>query len=67
MDVHQFVGHIACDAESLSEIVIPIIVDDEVIGVLDIDSPSYNRFTLNDQMILEDVVKIIEKDVFCKA
>ncbi|MBS5368662.1 MAG: GAF domain-containing protein [Longibaculum muris] len=67
LDVHQFVGHIACDAESLSEIVIPIIVDDEVIGVLDIDSPSYNRFTLNDQMILEDVVKIIEKDVFCKA
>ncbi|MCD8028981.1 MAG: GAF domain-containing protein [Erysipelotrichaceae bacterium] len=66
-DVHQFSGHIACDSESLSEIVIPIIVNDKVVGVLDIDSPSYNRFNIKDKDILEDVVKVIEKDVFEKV
>lgn len=48
-DVHQFAGHIACDSESLSEIVVPIIVNDQVVGVLDIDSPHYNRFTNKDK------------------
>ena len=44
-DVHEFPGHIACDAATQSEIVIPLILDDTVIGVLDIDSPIKNRFT----------------------
>lgn len=44
-DVHQFPGHIACDAASNSELVIPIIKDDKVYGVLDLDSPEKGRFT----------------------
>ena len=48
-DVHQFPGHIACDARSNSEIVIPLIKNDEIIGVLDIDSPLKNRFTKDDK------------------
>lgn len=63
-DVHQFIGHIACDENSLSEIVLPIIVKNEVIGVLDIDSPIYNRFSLKDEEILKNIVEIIEKCVF---
>ena len=63
-DVHQFIGHIACDSASRSEIVLPVTVNDEVIGVLDIDSPYYNRFTLKDEEILKNVVEIIEECVF---
>lgn len=52
-DVHSFPGHIACDAASQSEIVIPLIKNDKLIGVLDIDSPIKNRFTETDQVYLE--------------
>ena len=52
-DVHQFVGHIACDAESRSEIVVPLICDGELIGVLDIDSPTVDRFSAADQLGVE--------------
>ncbi|HSJ38602.1 MAG TPA: GAF domain-containing protein [Planococcus sp. (in: firmicutes)] len=52
-DVHQFPGHIACDAASRSEVVVPLIKDGEVIGVLDIDSPELSRFTDEDQKGLE--------------
>ena len=62
-DVNSFKGHIACSNLSKSEIVIPIIKNDEVKGVLDIDSPIYNRFNKNDKEQLEIVVKIIE-DIF---
>ena len=62
-DVNSFKGHIACSSLSKSEIVIPIIKNDEVKGVLDIDSPIYNRFNKNDKEQLEIVVKIIE-DIF---
>ena len=48
-DVHAFPGHIACDANSKSEIVIPIHVNDEIIGVLDIDAPITDRFTNEDK------------------
>ena len=58
-DVHQFPGHIACDCASNSEIVIPIFDGDEVVGVLDIDSPSLNRFTDDDKNGLEPVAKAI--------
>nr|WP_326187548.1 GAF domain-containing protein [Exiguobacterium indicum] len=52
-DVHQFPGHIACDAVSNSEIVIPLVKDGQTIGVLDIDSPEFNRFDEVDQAGLE--------------
>lgn len=66
-DVHQFIGHIACDSDSRSEIVLPIIIDDEVVAVLDIDSPIYNRFTLKDEKLLKDVVTVLEEEVFKKV
>lgn len=60
-DVHQFPGHIACDAASQSEIVVPIIKNGEVFGVLDIDSPNKNRFDEIDQKYLEQFVETLEK------
>lgn len=59
-DVHTFPGHIACDSASRSEIVIPIHKDGGVWGVLDIDSPCENRFTVEDQAGLEQFVKQLE-------
>ncbi len=59
-DVHQFPGHIACDSASNSEIVVPIRVGGEVVGVLDIDSPEFNRFSEEDKINLEESAKIIE-------
>lgn len=47
-DVHEFPGHIACDAASNAEVVVPLIVNDEVVGVLDIDSPVTGRFNQDD-------------------
>jgi len=63
-DVHQFPGHIACDCASNSEIVVPIWKDGQIIGVLDIDSPSLGRFTEEDQAGLEAFVRILEQNVF---
>ncbi len=57
-DVHAFPGHIACDAASRSELVVPIIRGGEVVGVLDLDSPLPGRFDLEDQMGCEALVKI---------
>ncbi|EFU85232.1 GAF domain protein [Staphylococcus lugdunensis] len=62
-DVHQFPGHIACDAQSKSEIVIPLHQNNEIIGVLDIDSPIKSRFTEEDQRQLENLVSIIEQQL----
>ena len=58
-DVHLFPGHIACDCASNSEIVVPIRVDGQVVGVLDIDSPIKNRFTEADREGLEEFVRIL--------
>ncbi|MFD1206974.1 GAF domain-containing protein [Sporosarcina contaminans] len=58
-DVNAFPGHIACDAASQSEIVIPLVKDGEVIGVLDIDSPELNRFSEDDRKGLESFVEIL--------
>ncbi|WP_339197051.1 GAF domain-containing protein [Aeribacillus sp. FSL k6-2211] len=58
-DVNEFPGHIACDARSQSEIVVPLIKNDEVIGVLDIDSPIKNRFDEIDQRYLEKFTNIL--------
>lgn len=60
-NVHEFPGHIACDSASNSEIVIPILLDDQLYGVLDIDSASFDRFTKEDQQSLEEFVKILAK------
>lgn len=62
-DVHQFPGHIACDAASRSEIVIPLHKDGKIFGVLDIDSPITNRFSSKDQQGLETLVAILEKSL----
>ncbi len=59
-DVHAFPGHIACDSSSNSEIVIPLKNSkNQLIGVLDIDSPLFNRFSLTDQKALEETARII--------
>ncbi|ASD68873.1 MULTISPECIES: GAF domain-containing protein [Pseudoalteromonas] len=60
-DVHAFAGHIACDAASNSEIVIPVFKDNKVIAVLDIDSPSLARFDEQDKIGLEALVKVFEE------
>lgn len=60
-DVHQFPGHIACDSASNSEIVVPIHVGGRIWGVLDIDSPYFERFTDRDREGLETFARILEK------
>ena len=59
-NVHEFPTHIACDSASNSEICVPIFKNNSFYGLLDIDSPSLNRFTEADQINLEKIVKIIE-------
>jgi GAF domain-containing protein len=59
-DVHAFPGHIACDSASNSEIVIPIHAHGKIWGVLDIDSPVFNRFSEADQAGLENFVRVLE-------
>lgn len=60
-DVHEFPGHIACDAASNSEIVVPLVKGDTLIGVLDIDSPLKERFDEQDQAFLEQFADILVK------
>ena len=62
-DVEKFPGHIACDAASQSEIVIPIIKKDKLIGVLDIDSPQKGRFDSRDAMGLSDFVTVLNDHI----
>ncbi|RRK11147.1 GAF domain-containing protein [Lactiplantibacillus garii] len=62
-DVHQFPGHIACDSASNSEIVIPITKDGRQIGVLDVDSPSLDRFTAENEAELTEFVKILTQHI----
>jgi GAF domain-containing protein len=57
-DVHAFPGHIACDSASNSEIVIPLVKNNELLGVLDLDSPKLARFTPLDARGLEQVARI---------
>lgn len=59
-DVHRFPGHIACDAASNSEIVVPLRKDGQVVAVLDIDSPAMGRFDEDDRLGLESVAKVLE-------
>ncbi|WP_265564243.1 GAF domain-containing protein [Sphingomicrobium arenosum] len=59
-NVHAFPGHIACDAASRSELVVPIMKDGELFGVLDLDSPTPARFDAEDQAGCEKLVKVLE-------
>ncbi len=54
-DVHGFAGHIACDSASNSEIVVPLVRNGELLGVLDVDSPLFDRFDAADQVGLESI------------
>ncbi|MGM0420108.1 MAG: GAF domain-containing protein [Bacillota bacterium] len=58
-NVHDFPGHIACDPNSTSELVIPLEVEDKIIGVLDLDSPAESRFNRVDKDYLKKAVKIL--------
>ena len=58
-DVEKFPGHIACSSASKSEIVIPVIIRDEVVGVLDVDSKELSEFDATDQIYLEQIVSLI--------
>lgn len=58
-DVHAFPGHIACDAASRSELVVPIVVDRRVLGVLDLDSPLPDRFDVEDQQGCEALMALL--------
>jgi GAF domain-containing protein len=60
-DVHAFADHIACDAASRSELVVPLVRGDRVLGVIDLDSPLLARFTLDDQRGIEAVAEIYLK------
>lgn len=59
-DVHKFKGHIACDSASNSEIVVPIFYKNKVWGVLDVDSPTLNRFGNHEKQLFEFVARLIE-------
>lgn len=59
-DVNQFPGHIACDSASRSEIVVPLLIHDELYGVLDIDSPSHNRFDDTDEIYITKYAEILQ-------
>ena len=58
-DVHAFPGHIACDSASASELVVPILADGELIGVLDLDSPSLARFDAEDVKGCSELVRLL--------
>lgn len=60
-DVHAFAGHIACDSASNAEIVLPLTVENQIIGVLDIDSTVFSRFTTEDEQGLSELIEHLEK------
>ncbi len=62
-DVNKFPGHIACDADSKSEIVIPILKNDKLYGVLDLDSYDYNSFDLTDKKYLEELCSFLSSEI----
>lgn len=62
-DVDNFPGHIACDVESRSEIVVPIFKEDKLFGVLDLDSTTYNSFNETDKKYLEELVNFLSKEI----
>ena len=63
-DVHAFEGHIACDVDSRSEIVLPLVRNGELIGVLDLDSAVKNRFDEKDERLLQKIADVIDSSLF---
>jgi len=63
-DVDKFPGHIACESGSKSEIVIPLINNDSLLGVLDLDSYAYNSFGETDKKYLEEICKFLSEEIF---
>jgi GAF domain-containing protein len=63
-DVNKFSGHIVCDSDSKSEIVIPLIKNDKLLGVLDIDSASLNSFDKTDKKYLEYICNFLTEEIF---
>ena len=64
-NVHEFPGHIACDSASKSELVVPLIYQNRRLGVLDMDSPAYDRFTYEDEETMSRVADLIA-EALCK-
>jgi len=62
-DVHAFDGHIACDATSRSELVLPLLRDKQLLGVLDLDSPLPDRFSERDEVLLREIAEIFVQSV----
>lgn len=62
-DVNKFPGHIFCDPDSKSEIVVPMFKNNKLIGVLDLDSASYNSFDETDKKYLEEIVKFLTEEI----
>jgi GAF domain-containing protein len=61
-DVHKFEGHIACDSASNSEIVVPLMKDDKFYGVLDCDSPVFERFSEQEEQLFSEICKILTEE-----
>jgi GAF domain-containing protein len=64
-DVHAFADHIACDTASRSELVVPLLSGGEIVGVLDLDSPSLARFDQDDQIGIETLARIFTEATDC--
>ena len=62
-DVHQFDGHIACDASSNAELVVPVKVAGKVVAILDIDSTAFGRFDEQDDQGIRSIVKVFEQNI----
>jgi len=63
-DVTEFPGHIVCDSNSKSEIVVPLVQNDQLLGVLDLDSYHYNAFSKTDEEYLEEICKFLSDEIF---
>lgn len=63
-NVHQFPGHIFCDADSKSEIVAPLLKNEKLLGVLDLDSIEYNSFNETDKIYLEQICNFLTESIF---
>ena len=62
-NVHDFAGHIACDADSNSELVVPIFKNGQIYGIIDIDSPLLNRFGENEKNEVEELAEILANHI----
>ena len=63
-DVHSFPGHIACDAASASELVVPVVADGRVVAVIDLDSPTVARFDADDQAGIEELAAMLASRIY---